>query len=249
MKIYKHLLVAALLVALGGAACSGIGGGQETLVAENAMLSTQISDIRGTATIMADQLARTTEAIQTAVEQVQNRRNELSATLQAAGIDPASIAQVSPNPAFVGNPTPNPQAALSGPPVATPDPSGATSDLTIPTPTPGQPSLFGLVTAAGVGDNDCALAAVNTFASSTERIYVVATAANIAPGVVLGAEWYQDNVLLVSQDFTPDFAINENCIWFFVDQTDFVFAAGSYAIQLTINSAPAGQRVAFSITG
>ncbi|MEZ4669688.1 MAG: hypothetical protein R3E39_17425 [Anaerolineae bacterium] len=245
-----RLAAIVVLIAVCGMGCSSINGEQETLAAENAMLSTQIVEIRATATIVMDRLARTAEYIETAVARAENRRGELAATLQATGVDPTRIAQVSPNPAIAALPTTNPQL---GQPVngsaATPGFSSTPANITIPTPTPGQPTLYSIVTAEGVGNNDCALASVNTFSINAERIYVVATASNITAGTMLGAQWYQGDVLAASQDFTPDFDINDNCIWFYVDQTDFVFTAGNYGVQLTVSGAPSGPRTNFTITG
>lgn len=236
-------------------ACSP-GGPNPTLVAENAALGTQIVDFRITATYAADRLERTAEFVNTSVAAVERRYDELAATLQEAGIDPTLIAQVSPNPAFDRLPSPTPPAAQA---FQSPQPAAAllTTEEASPgqlvtpvfTPTFGQAALYNVVTAPEVGDDDCALQPLASFSSSAERIYVVATAAGITSGTTLGSLWYQGETQVTAHDFTPDFDINGACIWFFVDQTDFVFAPGNYSVQLTINGAPTGPRLQFTVTG
>jgi hypothetical protein len=100
-----------------------------------------------------------------------------------------------------------------------------------------------------VSDNDCAAGIQSQFDSTADRIYVVATAVNIRAGMRLESIWTQGGVEVVRHDFTPEFEINGNCIWFFVDQTDFVFTPGSYAVQLTIDGAASGPPLSFTISG
>lgn len=237
------------IIALLLAAC-GPGAVDPTLVAEHDALSTQIVDLRGTATVLFDQMALTAEFAGTSVARERRRNLELIATLQSFGLDPTALAQVSPQPLPQSTPTPLPQAQ---PGVITPVPvtnavPPAGGNVIIPTATLGAPTVFNVMTAENVGENDCAIGQMSSFSSSAERIYVAATAANITPGTVLGSQWYDAaNSLLVSHDFTPDFEINGSCIWFFVDQTDFPFTPGNYTVQLTINGAAAGPLVPFTI--
>lgn len=190
----------------------------------------------------------------TALAGVERRRDELAATLQEAGIDPTLIAQVSPNPVFdrVLSPTPPIAQVLQTPqsaaPLATPQAAQAQTNASLLTATFGQPALYNVVMAPEVGNDDCALRPISSFSSGAERIYVVATAASITSGTTLGSLWYQGETQVAAHDFTPDFEINGACIWFFVDQADFVFTPGSYSVQLTINGAPAGPRLQFTVT-
>jgi hypothetical protein len=240
---------------------SGCGGSdpsvEQTLVVENATLSTGIAQVRGTVTFMADQMMQTIESLATATHQVQDQRARLAATLVASGIDLTAIYAVQPNPGFVNPPTPA-QAQFALTPFATP-----TSALVI-TP-PGQPSpipqstqpaaivegpnLLNIVTSAGVDNNDCALGSVNLFNTDAQSIYAVATAVLIEPGITLGATWYQESNRLIDQSFTPDFAIDGECIWFYVTPVDIPFNPGLYSVQLTINSLPVGAAIPFSIQG
>ncbi|MBZ0280475.1 MAG: hypothetical protein K8L97_07015 [Anaerolineae bacterium] len=237
-----------LMIALLAGACGGNNNIELTLVAENVALSTQISDIRSTATYETDRLQITVEFVQTAITQVAQQNQALAATLAKAGFDPTQIAQVSP--AEIPFATPTARPAVIAP--QTTDEAGniqsqpTTADLL--TPTVGAPTLYNIVTAAGVGSNDCALASVTVFPVTTAEIYVVATAANITPGTTLGSQWFNEGQLVVSHDFTPDFTIDQNCIWFFIDTSDTPFTPGNWSVQLTVNNVPTGNPVPFTIT-
>lgn len=238
-----------LLAVLWLGACSD-SGARQTLEAENAALSTEINIIRTTATFQRDVLQITAENAERVLTQVVRQNQAISATLQATGVNATAIALVKPDGTVAATPTAS-SSNFNQNPATTPEVISGTLVGTafVPTETPGQATLYNVVMAEGVGDNDCALAAVTSFSSSAEAIYVVATAANITPGTLLGAQWLREGVPLTSQDFTPDFEINQNCIWFFVDQTDFAFTPGNYSVQLLINNSPVGAPTAFAVNG
>ena len=233
-----------IIIALIGAGCNDGGDIQLTLVSQNVALSTEIADIRSTATFAADRLAQTAEYLGTTIAQGIQQGDLLAVTLSASGVD---AAQVTPG-AFI--PTPLPAEAIpqinNTTPLATVEAVVGRAATTVGTPA--APSLYNIVTTDGVGSNDCALGSVTTFSSSTEQIYVVATAANIAPNTRLSSRWFQEGNEVAFHDFTPDFTIEQNCIWFFIDQTDTAFTPGNWSVQLSINDAPAAPPVAFTIT-
>lgn len=257
-----HIQIITTAVVLLLAACSE-GGAQQTLVAENAMLSTQIVDVRTTATYEADELKQTQEYIETIVPRANRLRDEISSTLQAAGID-VTQAAVQANPNFtLATPPPvqssgNSNAQSQQPvivegttiyPSAEPN-SGISGPATGPTATVGEPMLFNLVTSEGVGSNDCALSSVTAFSPDTAQIYIVATASNVTAGSTLTAQWYLNDTLLVKQDFSPKDDINNNCIWFYAEPVDFPFTPGNYRVDLLINgNAVAGAQANFTIQG
>lgn len=224
-------------------ACASAG--DDSLSTENAALSTQISEIRSTATYESDRLQITIEYIQTAITQVAEQNQEIAVTLAAAGYDPTQLARITPEALPFATATQRPTVIV---PQTTDEAGGIVGNNELLTPTAGAPSLYNIVMAQGVGDNDCALSAMTSFPATTEQIYVVATAANIAPGTTLGASWLNEGQAAVSQDFTPDFSIDQNCIWFYIDQTDTIFTPGNWSVQLTINGQPAGAPVNFTIT-
>jgi|GEM_PF-1989751 len=216
-------------------ACSD-NSAQETLVADNALLGTQIVELRVTATFLVDEIRRTEEYVMTEIPRAQQRTSELRGTLQAAGLDPTSVLQVQPNTDFAVATAPaSGQSNIpSGPPPTNSTP-GSLEQLSFATPTGGAPSLFNLVSAEGVGSNDCALSTVTTFSPESSQIYVVATAVNIKAGSTIAAQWYMDGTLVTEQSFAPDMDINDNCIWFYAEQVDFAFTPGNYRIDLTVD--------------
>jgi hypothetical protein len=231
-----RLLYAALALML-MAACVP-GQPDPTLVAEHAALSTQVADARSTATYAADRLFQTVEFIGTRLANAEIQRDVLATTLQALGVDPA---RVTPG---VFLPTPPPAAAQGGG-LITPGAGGGAVPLLTPA---GGPILYGVVTAEGVGENDCALASVNAFAATTPNIYVVATAANIEPGMTLTSRWFAGDEERSTFDFTPDFAIAQNCVWFFLTPEDTEFTPGNWSVQLELNGQPQGQPARFTIS-
>jgi hypothetical protein len=254
-----HIQIITLVLSLLVSACSA-NEAQQTLVADNAMLSTQIVDLRVTATYQADQLKQTQEYIETIVPKAGRLRDELSSTLQAAGID-VTLRPVNPDPSFVlgAAPTARPPNSggqqqiiiVEGTSMPAPAQPGSTSDAPVTgaaTPTVGQPTLYNLVTAEGVGSNDCALSSVTVFPADTPQIYVVATAANVTAGSTLGANWYRDDTLLTSHEFSPETDINDNCIWFYAEPVDFPFTPGSYRVDLLLNgTVVSGAQASFTI--
>jgi hypothetical protein len=233
----RRICTLVFLLALGTAACVP-GQPDPTLVAEHAALSTQIADVRNTATFAADRLAQTVEFIGTEVADAQGQRNILATTLEALGVDPD---QVTPG-AFV--PTP-PPSIIQGGDTTAPGIGGGADPLL--TPASG-PILYGIVTAEGVGENDCALGSVANFSISSPSIYVVATAANIEPGMTLTSRWFIAEEERIRFDFTPDFAIAQHCVWFFLTPEDTEFTPGNWSVQLELNGVPQGQAARFTIS-
>ncbi|MBI5666712.1 MAG: hypothetical protein HZC41_01780 [Chloroflexi bacterium] len=240
----KYASAVVLLVAL-LAACSGGSSNTElTLVAQNVELATQIADVRSTATVEADRLRVTAAYVETAMAQSRLQNQRLSATIEALGGNPALVAPVASTPVApeAGNPS-APEVTLGlVAPLSNETVMAATS-------TPGQPALYNAVTARGVGANDCALAPVTSFTTADTNIYVVATASNITPGTMLASRWFLEGNEVIAHDFTPDFAIDQNCVWFYIDSTETTFTPGNWTVQLEINGQPTGEPVAFTISG
>jgi len=239
------------LVFLMVAACSGQSETEQTLVAENQVLGTQIADVRATATVEADRVLITLEHAQTEARHVDDQNVNLVATLVARGTSTETIGGITPG-AVIALPT-QPAAQDPGPavtqealvqdasPVAGAAPTAAATATVV-----GPPVLSNIVTASSVDNNDCALDVTSTFPSNTERIYVVAVAANLQPGsTVVTSRWQQEGAEVISYDFTPDFS--EGCLWFFMDQSDVTFTPGNWSVSLEINGGPVGAPVPFTI--
>lgn len=242
----QKLIVAGLLAAL-AAACTPQNEIELTLVAQNVSLNTQIAAVRQTATVDADRLQVTVEYMNTLVAQAQEQRSQLQATLIARGADLAAVG-ANITPAAL---TPLPVAGADG---ANAAPTAAPGDVPVTppganvTPTSAAPTLANIVTAANVGADDCAAGVSSTFSASSSRIYIVATAYNIQPGTAIVSRWFQNGQQVVSHDFTPDFEINDACIWFFIDQTDVPFTPGAWTVDLEVNGAVVGPSTQFTIT-
>lgn len=240
MVKFKALLLTCAALIVG--ACVPQNETQLTLVAQNVSLTTQIAAVRETATYESDQLQITLEYVNTLVGQAQGQGNELRATLVARGTEPANINL----------------SGASVPPQITPPPDMApednNTDPALPPDAPTQlpsgdtPSLINIVMSTGVGNNDCATGVTSQFTTSTNAIYVVATAQNITPGTRIDSRW-QVGAESVVYNFTPDFNINSECIWFYIDQSSVTFTPGDWQVQLDINGVAAGPAVPFSIVG
>ena len=229
----------ALLVAAGGNNNNGV---ELTLVAQNATLRTEIAILRETATVAADRRQIPLEQVGTELSQVQGQNQQLQSTLIARGFDPTTIANITPLPQTPSLATPLPSP--TGVP-GTPLPPTTLETPTVPAAT--IPSLANIVTASGVGDNDCALSTRSEFSPNDTAIYVVATASNIAPGMTLRSRWLRAGTEVAAFDFTPDFAIDNACVWFFIDQSDTPFTPGEWTVSLEINGSPAGNPATFMI--
>lgn len=235
------------------AACAPQNQVELSLAATNVVLSTEIAYIRSTATAAADSLQITVEYIGTQASQSERQNGQLQATLIARGEDPAALSNINAQ-AITPLPTIG-QAGDGGEttlPVVTPNPNDVavtpfgTEEVSQGANT-GAPALTNIVMSSGVGSDDCAQGTTSTFAAADERIYVVATALNISPGTTIIAR-YQVGGQEVAHSFTPDFAIDENCIWFYMDQSDAPFTPGNWSVQLELNGVSAGPAVPFSIT-
>jgi hypothetical protein len=236
-----------------------------TLSVQNQVLNTEIAAIRATATVEADRMMVTLEHAQTAVNHVDGQTQDLQATLAARGLPPVDLDSISPVPDSVFN-TP--------PPILDPGPAvdngvapiritpGATSPVVIPNQndaalviTPLVPPqqqdesgpLQNIVTASSVGNDDCALNPTTSFTTSTPQIYVVARARGVGQSDNITSRWYSGGTEIVSYDWTPSFQIEDACIWFYIDQSEVTFTAGSWSVQMEVNGQSIGSPVAFTI--
>lgn len=239
--------LAALAVGLLLSACAaGPSAAERTMAAQNEALGTEIVNIRLTATVESGRLQVTAQSVETLVAQAREQNQRLAATIEALGGNVALVVPLASTPtppAMLDAPT-APESAPMTDAVSPPDQAVAAA-----TPTPAAPTLYNAVTARGVGANDCALAPITAFTTADQNIYIVATAASITPGTTLTSRWFYEGNQVISHDFTPSFAINQNCVWFYIDQTETTFSVGNWSVQLEINGQPVGQPVTFSISG
>ena len=219
------------------AACGVSPGEQQTLEAYEMSLSTQLANLQGTALVDEAQLAQTVEWSGTRLARVSTEQALMQATLEATGIilnAPLSIVTDLPQNNSVVTPiapsTSNVQVTPGNNPTPEADPS----------------PLSNIVIAADVGADDCAEGITNQFNTNTNRIYIVATARDLPGGTTVVARWLRGTEPVTSFSHTFD-QIDEACIWFFADQSDFAFTPGNYSVVMEIDNAPVTQPVSFSI--
>ena len=262
-----------LLASLFPSACQFFAApsNEQTLVAQNAELNTQIAAVRASATVDADRLQVTLEYVQTAVDHVDGQTQSLQATLIAQGTLPSSIdlnaitpdipiTLTTPAPLVQDNTlpqitpisiTPGAGGADAPPLVLAPATPGAAVTEAVSAGTPGAPtggaSLTNVVTAENVGSDDCATRMTTTFSTATQDIYVVATASGLTPQDRVTSRWFANGSEVISYDWSPNFNIDRACIWFFIDQSEVDFVPGDWQVQLEMNGSPVGQPVSFGI--
>lgn len=245
-----------LLVASGLAltACMTDPSAEQTAQAIGGTLDVELAAVRASATFEADRRMITQAAAEGRATQVARQRGQIVGTMVELGYPAPDLSLITPA-------TPNPEAAqplftptvdvrdapAGGitrlPPTTDPNitPTATTAPETAaPTLDPNGPRFEGVVTATGVGDDDCAVGTTSAFSPSTAEIYVVAAGFNIAAGTTIQSNWLRRDAPLTSFDFAPDNAVNGACIWFFADQTDFAFEAGEYRVDLLIGGVLAG---------
>jgi hypothetical protein len=271
LKILQLTALATLISACGGIV--GPTAQEATLQARNNDLGTQIADLRQTATVEMDRMMVTVEHSETEVRSVAFQRDALRATLIARGTDAGfvdvTIPQdgaglppgidtgsllLTPAPGAAAPPvTPpgagDPNASGVGDPAAVLDPNQVEQGTpTAVAPTTGA-RLVDPVLATGVLNNDCAANNFTTFDSTTEAIYVVATAVDFPVGTTVTASWSREGTVQGSYDIPFDFAIQQACVWAFIDQSDFPFTPGNWTVEILVNGQPSVGPVAFTITG
>lgn len=239
----KSFILGMMVILL--AACGGVSSREQTLEAQVGTQAIEVAAIAASATVDADRLRATLDTAETLLARERIQRQNMVSTLQERGIAvqsaPGEVVQAAPPTetpfGLAAQPTPFPNQQ----PQITPQ---AQQQVTTPTATVGgigSPlGLSNIVTAPDVGDDDCALNPTNQFTPNTEAIYVVALATNLADGTTVTTRWSSGGQVLATFDFTYGF-IQQACIWFFADQTDFEFVPGDYTINIQVNGTIAGQ--------
>ena len=109
-------------------------------------------------------------------------------------------------------------------------------------------TLTDLQLGTSIGADDCVDTPQSDFSGSgANAIYISAIARNKPPGVTLQSIWSHSGDERVRFDYTPDFHIQEYCVWFFIDPSDTEFTTGDWQVELTVNGALQGA-LSFQIT-
>jgi hypothetical protein len=242
------LLIIVLLVSACGSSTE-----QLTIVANNEIASTQIADVRASATIVRARMQTTLDFAGTRAIEVEQQAQFLRSTLVALGTDSAFINESLPLPGDFPTFTPQPTSPINiptPPPVVSQERNAQGTPIQI---TPGspeiitQPRLENIVLSSGVDDNDCAINVNPRFTPDSTEIYVVATAYDVPAGATISSIWQSNGQEVAQFSFQPDTNVNGSCIWFFIDQTDAEFVVGTWSVELRINDTPAAPPIPFQI--
>ena len=264
MKVQNFLHTIILsMIGIALAACGTTGEGRRTSESRYSSLETRRAILYTTATVAIERQLVTVEYANTQLARAKKQQDEMVSTLgsreieivlpQAATMPPTPTEGPTIAPIF-GEPTLPPATQAAVAPQVTPfAPASPTSPPVIvttqqETSVESTPlSLRDITMATAVDNNDCALNITNSFNTATEEIYIVARAINIQAGTVITSRWMRNELELTVFNFTPGFAIENACIWFFADQTDFDFTPGNYSVTLEVNGIQASQPTPFTI--
>ena len=189
-------------------------------------LQTQIAAIRRSATVAAERLQITVIGARSQLEQIRGNYDSLSGTLAARGYDPASVALPTAAPAARSTAT-----AL----IITPPATVGTSESD---ETRSVPRLSDFRIGLEVGADDCIAAPLLTLAANVAAIYTSARAENLPAGAQLRTIWYAAGEERASLTYTPDFAIEDSCVWFFIDPSDTPFVPGAWEVRWELADLP-----------
>ena len=227
-----------------------------TATAEYDSVATQFDRIHTTATVARARLQITLDFAGTRVAQIEQSGAFLRSNLSALGTDSdfidANLSQLADAPQATvaaraeativlgASATAEADAVLS-PPATTPPPSSAE-----PAAGP-RPRLEDLVLASGVNSEDCPIDVNPVFSPSSSEIYVVARAFDIPVGATFSSSWRFRDQELAAHSFTTERSIDDNCIWFYIDQTDVVFTTGPWTVQISLDGSALTPLLPFEI--
>jgi hypothetical protein len=236
---------------------------EQTAVARNATLSTEIAAARQTATISAEQIRVTSDAVGTQIRGVTDRQQAIVSTLEGLGVMVVGVEFMTP---IVAEPTPigggeaNAAAGVAGsggitliPPTsqAREEPTLAPSPVVNVPPTvdPTAPNLSNVSISSTVGQDDCATGSGTSFDVSTPNLYAVGTANNFPAGMTLTFNWLRDGQIIFTDSFTWEAEVDGACVWYNATPAQFEFLPGTYSVTFESNGAPVSPPVAFVLTG
>ena len=252
-----HLAIFLLLVSSSALAACRTSDLPLTATAEYEAAATQLERLRATATVARARLQITLDSAGTRVAQIEQSGAFLRSNLSALGTDSdfidANLRQLGDQPQAVTVEL-RVEAAAVGDASATPDLSDAILAAHTATPparveaTPDfQPRLDNLVLSSGVNSEDCPVDINPLFTPESAEIYVVAKAYNIPADATLSSSWRHRDQEVVSHSFRTEHLIDDNCIWFFIDQTDTTFTAGRWSVQLSLDGSALSPLLPFEI--
>ncbi len=256
-SLAAFIAVTAIFLAAMLAGC-GPSDNQQTATAVYAQAQADIERLRATATILRARMKTTLEHAGTRVGQAEDAAGLLRFSLISLGTDAdfveTSVSQIERMPTAHAEATraaTRQQAIGAIRPVARPTVSPAATDRPVASPQPivdsSQPRLEDIVMASGVDNADCAIDANPLFTPASQAIYVVAEAYNIAAGAKISSRWYRRGAEVAYFSFEAENAINGNCIWFYIDQTDTVFVPGAWNVEVLLDDVNISGAIVFQV--
>ena len=216
-----------------------------------------IEALRATATVARARVQTTLDYAGTRVGQAESARAFLASNLISLGTEAAYIEENLAQLEALANPV-APSTAVeqaSGAVTADARPPTQRADTIVtppavtppPTDTESGPRLENITMSSGVNEFECARDVNPRFTPASTAIYVVGRAYRIPAGATISSTWRRGGEEVVSFSFHREHEINDNCIWFFIDQTDTPFTVGSWSVEISLDGAPLSSPVAFQI--
>lgn len=253
-RVVRCLIVAGAATIL--TACSS-NEPQQTATAVYQEAVANIEALRASATVVRARVQTTLDYAGTRVGQAQSARAFLASNLIGLGTEAAyieeNLAQLEALATPVSLSTPAEQAsgvvtALARPPTQRPGTIVTPPAVTpAPTATESGPRLENITMASGVNEFECARDVNPRFTPASTAIYVVGRAYRIPPGATISSTWRRSGLDVVSFSFHREHEINDNCIWFYIDQTNTPFTVGSWSVEISVDGVPLSPPVAFQI--
>jgi hypothetical protein len=230
-KQWSALLAVSILLAV--TACNAGGSdGQNIIESDNAVLRATISyyeNMQPTMTMQAEQMQATVSAMGTQVAVVSDLNRQLTSQLNDSTATrlTGNPGDTQPNSTPVdenvmpGGPTPDPNAAnLSASAVeAVNQPLVSSSGLT----------LERVVLSRNKDGNGCALNEANSFSTTDEFIYIIATVTNFKRGVKFSTAW-RGAELDQTYDWTSDYTAQRECVHFFIKPAELALIPGDFTV-------------------
>lgn len=230
---------------------------QQTVTAVYQEAVADIAALRATATVARARVQTTLDYAGTRVGQAESARAFLASNLISLGTEAAyieeNLAQLEELAIPVSPGTPAAQTSGDVTVEALPPTQGPGTIVTPPAVTPAPtatesgPRLENITMASGVNEFECARDVNPRFTPASTAIYVVGRAFRIPAGATISSTWRRAGVDVVSFSFHREHEINDNCIWFYIDQTDTPFTVGSWSVEISVDGAPLSTPVAFQI--
>ncbi len=228
-----------------------------TATAEYEAAATQLDRLRATATVARARLQITLDFAGTRVAQIEQSGAFLRSNLSALGTDSdfidANLRQLGDQPQVAAVELREGATAVSGASVAM-DPNDAlsgahtaTRPASVEVTPDSHPRLDNLVLSSGVNNEDCPVDINPPFTPDSTEIYVVARAYDIPADATLSSSWRHRDQEVVSHSFRTEHFIDDNCIWFFIDQTDTTFTAGRWSVQISLEGSALSPLLPFEI--